>query len=110
MKLRTIINIWHDLNATVFNGQLSVPRFFNTRSRDHYAAFTYDDSQAYMYYNTKIIKGDIAKSIVYHEATHQYGDEVLHLPENEQLNHGPMFWDVYRRLRPADVILFSELK
>ncbi|MHC4266471.1 MAG: hypothetical protein ACYSUK_11140 [Planctomycetota bacterium] len=108
MNLRTLKQIWEQLNDTVFSGVLYPPRFYRTRSRGEYASYVAGiGTESELHFNTTAITGKMARSIVYHEMIHQYIEEFLGVEENN--HHGELFWYHYDRRQPDNVILFEEL-
>ena len=108
MNLRTLKQIWEQLNSEVFSGVLYPPRFHRTRSRGEYASYVAGiTTQSELHFNTTAITGKMARSIVYHEMIHQYVEEFLNVEEKN--HHGELFWFYYRARRPANVILFEAL-
>jgi len=107
MKLNTIKKIYDELNAQAFANVLTMPRIFATRSEDHWACYHGVEGDPRMYFNNRAIKADVARSLVYHEMTHQYLEEFLGIDEAD--HHGPEFWRNYKMFAPADVSLFEVL-
>lgn len=108
MKLATIRRIYDELNESQFAGLLERPRFFGTRNNREYASYVAcDPLPSIMFYHNAAIAGYWARSIVYHEMTHQYVEEFLGIEESD--HHGPVFWKNYRKFAPLNVILFKDL-
>lgn len=108
MKLATLKRIYDELNASQFAGLLDRPRFFGIRNNREYASYVaVADDTSIMFYHNAAIKGHWARSIVYHEMTHQYVEEFLGIDEAD--HHGPVFWKNYRKFAPLNVILFEGL-
>lgn len=108
MKLATIKRVYDELNKAQFAGLLYRPVFFGIRNNREYASYVArPDSLSVMYFNNAAIKGHWARSIVYHEMTHQYVEEFLGIDEAD--HHGPVFWKNYRKFAPLNVILFEGL-
>ena len=108
MKLATIKRVYDELNASQFAGLLYRPVFFGIRNNREYASYLYrEDSFSVMFFNNDVIKGYWARSIVYHEMTHQYLEEYLEVEEPD--HHGPIFWKNYRKFAPKNVLLFEGL-
>lgn len=108
MKLATLIQIWEQLNDSVFSGLLYPPCFYRTRSRGEYASYVAGiGSESQLYFNTDHISGTWARSIVYHEMIHQYIEEFLGIEEAN--HHGSEFWRNYKLFAPSNVVLFEEL-
>ena len=104
MKRQAIIEIWKDLNARTFGGVLTMPRILCTRNDREYASYV---EPGIMYFTNKAIRKHWARSIVYHEMTHQYIAEFLGIYDEE--GHGRLFWKHYRKFAPMNVILFEGL-
>jgi hypothetical protein len=106
VKLRTLINVWGQLNAEVFAGVLYPPCFYSTRSRNNFAGYAAGiDCESDMYFNLKHILGRLARSTVYHEMIHQYVEEYLGIEEEN--DHGPIFLKQYDKFKPADIGVFD---
>jgi hypothetical protein len=108
MKLATLKRTYDELNDSQFAGLLVRPRFFAIRNNREYASYLARDPEpSIIYFFAAAIKGYWARSIVYHEMTHQYLEEFLGVEEED--HHGPIFWKNYRKFAPKNVILFEEL-
>lgn len=108
MKLATIKRLYDELNESQFAGLLCRPMFYGIRNKREYASYVAcDPLPSIMFYNHVAIKGFWARSIVYHEMTHQYVEEFLGIDEAD--HHGPIFWKNYRKFAPKNVLLFEGL-
>lgn len=108
MKLSTLIKIYDDLNRDQFAGALTRPPFYFTRATDYWACYQGDADGHGLFFNSRAIKGNMARSLVYHEMIHQFVEEIAHVDEGDN-HHGPVFWSFYTRFAPADVQLFEEI-
>lgn len=95
MKLKTLINIYDELNATVFSNLLVKPVILAKRWRDAHAQHVVrSNGPNRMEFNPSDIIGlSHARAVVYHEMVHQYVEEILDIQEED--HHGPIFWQWY---------------
>jgi len=93
MKRATLIKIYDQLNADLFNGALVRPTILCKR---WYSFGQFVNGRRHtMEFNPAMIKGlSFARAIVYHEMIHQYIEEVL--GKSEVNHHGEIFWRVYK--------------
>lgn len=107
MKRVTIINIYDELNSSVFANVLKRPPIFNKRWNDAHAQYV-DGNKPRMEFNLAGLKGmQHARSVVYHEMVHQYVEEFLNV--HEENHHGPIFWRNYKMFAPKNVELGETL-
>jgi hypothetical protein len=95
MKLRTIRNIYRELNRENFGGQLAEPTVLITRNRNIHGKVSDNGYQdPVMSFNSKKDKGLRAmRGTVYHEMVHQYLD--YHLDIEDNAHHGELYWLAY---------------
>ena len=110
MKLKTLINIYDELNARNFGGVLVRPVILGKRWRNALGQYVVStNAPSRMEFNPDGISGlSHARAVVYHEMVHQYVEEFL---ENDDCSesHGLEFWKAYRRFAPLNTELGETL-
>ena len=95
MKLRTIQNIYDELNQVNFSGRLSRPVIKLTRNSDLHGKVSDAGRGRCVMWIHPFSEGGVRemRATVFHEMVHQYLD--YHLDINDTAHHGELFWLVY---------------